>query len=107
LGKFRSSQSADRGIFVFITYYLFASQEKVDVIARVRTTSAHRLIAGTAFPAKAESTGTWPAGTIGTIGTVVSDYGDHKMIEIVGSIRPTRQKRRKPQRAAASRSSIA
>jgi hypothetical protein len=27
-------------IFVFITYYLFAAQEKVDVIARVRTTFA-------------------------------------------------------------------
>jgi hypothetical protein len=28
---------------------------------------------------KAESVGTWPAGTHGT---VISDYGDHKMIDI-------------------------
>jgi TM2 domain-containing membrane protein YozV len=29
-------------IFVFITYYLFAAQEKVDVIARVRTIARNR-----------------------------------------------------------------
>ena len=34
-------------IFVFITYYLFAPQEKVHVIARVRTTSAHGPIGAT------------------------------------------------------------
>jgi hypothetical protein len=83
---------------------------------------------------KVEGTGTWPAGTIGA---VVSDYGDHKEVEISDDhgvpldfpvvpveklklvskhsgaikanppIRATRQKRRKPQRATASSSSIA
>jgi hypothetical protein len=73
--------------------------------------------------------GQWPAGTEGT---VVSDYGDHKLVEISddmgvaldfltvavkqlkliikysnanGSIRPRRQKRRKPLRGTASPSS--
>ncbi len=40
----------------------------------------HDVVAFTETIAKAESAGTWPAGTIGA---VVSDYGDHKMIEIV------------------------
>jgi len=41
----------------------------------------HDVVAFTDTIAKAESTGTWPAGTIGT---VISDYGDHKLIDIVG-----------------------
>jgi hypothetical protein len=40
----------------------------------------HDVVAFTEPISKAESTGTWPAGTEGT---VVSDFGDHKMIEIV------------------------
>jgi hypothetical protein len=40
----------------------------------------HDVVAFTETIPKAESTGTWPAGTEGT---VVSDFGDHKMIEIV------------------------
>ena len=45
-----------------------------------QTIGEHDVVAFTETIAKAESTGTWPAGTIGA---VVSDYGDHKMIEIV------------------------
>jgi hypothetical protein len=41
----------------------------------------HDVVAFTEPIAKAESTGTWP---VGTIGTVISDYGDHKLIDIVG-----------------------
>jgi hypothetical protein len=41
----------------------------------------HDVVAFTETVAKAESTGTWPAGTIGA---VISDYGDHKLIDIVG-----------------------
>lgn len=41
----------------------------------------HDVIAFTDTVAKAESAGTWPAGTKGT---VISDYGDHKLIDIVG-----------------------
>jgi hypothetical protein len=98
-----------------------------------QTIGEHDVVAFTETIAKNESTGSWPAGTIGA---VVSDFGDHKMIEIVGdkgetldmpivpveklklitkskhsnangSIRPARQKRRKPQRATASSSSVA
>jgi hypothetical protein len=46
-----------------------------------QTIGEHDVVAFTETIAKAEHTGTWPAGTIGA---VVSDYGDHKMIEIVG-----------------------
>jgi hypothetical protein len=41
----------------------------------------HDVVAFTETVAKAESTGTWPAGTIGA---VISDYGDHKLVDIVG-----------------------
>ncbi len=41
----------------------------------------HDVVAFTETIDKAESTGTWPTGTIGA---VVSDFGDHKMVEIVG-----------------------
>jgi len=44
-----------------------------------QTIGEHDVVAFTETIAKAESTGTWPAGTKGT---VVSDFGDHKMIEI-------------------------
>jgi hypothetical protein len=40
----------------------------------------HDVVAFTEPIAKAESTGTWLAGTIGA---VISDYGDHKLIDIV------------------------
>jgi len=93
----------------------------------------HDVVAFTETIPKAESTGTWPAGTEGT---VVSDFGGHKMVEISddehygatldmpivaveklklvekhsntnGSIRARSQKRRKPRRGTASPSSIA
>jgi hypothetical protein len=44
-----------------------------------QTIGEHDVVAFTEMIAKAESTGTWPAGTEGT---VVSDFGDHKMVEI-------------------------
>jgi hypothetical protein len=31
---------------------------------------------------KAESSGTWPAGTEGTVVSDFGDFGDHKMVEI-------------------------
>jgi Domain of unknown function (DUF4926) len=91
----------------------------------------HDVVAFTEKIAKAESTGSWPAGTIGA---VISDYGEAKLIDIVGkdgatldmptvpvdklelveqhsntngSIPAKRQKRRKPQRVPAARSSVA
>jgi hypothetical protein len=39
----------------------------------------HDVIALTDTVARAESTGTWPAGTKGA---VISDFGDHKMVDI-------------------------
>jgi hypothetical protein len=45
-----------------------------------QTIGEHDVVAFTEPIAKAEHTGTWPAGTTGA---VVSDFGDHKMIEIV------------------------
>lgn len=96
-----------------------------------QTIGEHDVVAFTETIPKAESTGTWPAGTEGT---VVSDFGDHKMIEISDdehygatldmpivpveklklvikysninmSIRPRRQQRRKPWRGTAAPSS--
>jgi hypothetical protein len=46
-----------------------------------QTIGEHDVVAFTETVAKAESAGTWPAGTIGA---VISDYGDHKLIDIVG-----------------------
>jgi Domain of unknown function (DUF4926) len=46
-----------------------------------QTIGEHDVVAFTETIAKAESTGTWPTGTIGA---VISDYGDHKLIDIVG-----------------------
>ncbi|HSZ69967.1 MAG TPA: hypothetical protein VK756_06375 [Solirubrobacteraceae bacterium] len=39
----------------------------------------HDVVALTDTVARAESVGTWPAGTIGT---VIGDYGEHKLIDI-------------------------
>ena len=44
-----------------------------------QTIGEHDVVAFTEPIAKAESTGTWPAGTEGT---VVSDFGEAKMVEI-------------------------
>jgi hypothetical protein len=44
-----------------------------------QTIGEHDVVAFTETVAKAESTGTWPAGTIGA---VISDFGEAKMIDI-------------------------
>lgn len=46
----------------------------------------HDYVALTETIDKAESAGTWPAGTRGT---VISDYGDHKMIDISNDLGET------------------
>jgi Domain of unknown function (DUF4926) len=46
----------------------------------------HDVVAFTEAIDKAESTGSWPAGTIGA---VISDFGDHKMIDVANELGET------------------
>jgi hypothetical protein len=51
-----------------------------------QTIGEHDYVAFTEPIKKAESAGTWPAGTKGT---VISDFGDHKMIDISNDLGET------------------